>query len=281
MRWPTRRRRGRRAAGRRVPDATDSLPSPYRRGSAILLRHLRLALLDCRHGAARLLRCSPGRGGGAPRAAARAATPRRPTAAATAAATLRPRQWVGTPPPPPRATCRGGHAPPPPPPSPAAPPPPPPTAAADTPPDASPARAALRRLQNGSDVRGVALPLVPTEPVTLTPADAADIGAAFAAWAAASVGVPPASLTVTIGRDSRLSGPALAAATAAGVASTGAGVVDFGVATTPAMFMSTVLPFGGRSAPAGAAVMLTASHLPPNRNGLKFFTRGGGRPRPT
>jgi len=122
----------------------------------------------------------------------------------------------------------------------------------------------------------VALPLVPTEPVTLTPADASDIGAAFASWAAAAAGVPPASLTVTVGRDSRLSGPQLAAATAAGVASTGAAVVDFGVATTPAMFMSTVLPFGGRPAPASAAVMLTASHLPPNRNGLKFFTRGGG-----
>lgn len=152
----------------------------------------------------------------------------------------------------------------------------PPTASADVPAGASAARAGLMRLQNGSDVRGVALPLVPAEPVTLTPAAAADLGAAFAAWAAAAAGVPVADVTVTVGRDSRLSGPALAEATAAGVLAAGARVVDVGLATTPAMFMSTVLPFGGRAAPATAGVMLTASHLPPNRNGLKFFTAAGG-----
>ena len=45
-----------------------------------------------------------------------------------------------------------------------------------------------------------------------------------------------------------------------------------GLATTPAMFMSTVLPECGFD----AAVMITASHLPPNRNGFKFFRRDGG-----
>ncbi|GAB0489429.1 hypothetical protein MMPV_000648 [Pyropia vietnamensis] len=134
----------------------------------------------------------------------------------------------------------------------------------------------LMRLQNGSDVRGVALPLIPAEPVTLTPAAAAELGAAFAAWVSSSTGVPVADVTVTIGRDSRLSGPELAEATAAGVLAAGARVIDVGLSTTPAMFMSTVLPFGGRSAPATAGVMLTASHLPPNRNGLKFFTAKGG-----
>ena len=38
------------------------------------------------------------------------------------------------------------------------------------------------------------------------------------------------------------------------------------------MFMSTVLPGFGYD----AAVMITASHLPWNRNGLKFFTAAGG-----
>ena len=46
---------------------------------------------------------------------------------------------------------------------------------------------------------------------------------------------------------------------------------DCGLITTPAMFCSTVLPgsnFDG-------AVMITASHLPFNRNGMKFFTKDG------
>ena len=49
-------------------------------------------------------------------------------------------------------------------------------------------------------------------------------------------------------------------------------VTDFGMASTPAMFMSTVTEgyqFDG-------SVMITASHLPFNRNGFKFFTAEGG-----
>ena len=49
-------------------------------------------------------------------------------------------------------------------------------------------------------------------------------------------------------------------------------VTDFGMASTPAMFMSTVTDgynFDG-------SVMITASHLPFNRNGFKFFTANGG-----
>ena len=45
-----------------------------------------------------------------------------------------------------------------------------------------------------------------------------------------------------IGRDPRLSGPLLQGAMAAGILSRGASVADFGLATTPAMFMSCILP---------------------------------------
>jgi phosphomannomutase len=57
-----------------------------------------------------------------------------------------------------------------------------------------------------------------------------------------------------------------------GMAALGCQVYDCGIASTPAMFMSTVIPgfdYDG-------AIMLTASHLPYNRNGLKFFTVQGG-----
>lgn len=57
-----------------------------------------------------------------------------------------------------------------------------------------------------------------------------------------------------------------------GVASKGASVANCGLATTPAMFFSCVAT--GHQYDGG--VMATASHLPFNRNGLKFFTKHGG-----
>ena len=48
------------------------------------------------------------------------------------------------------------------------------------------------KLQNGSDVRGVALPLVAAEPVTLTEEAAGQIARAYAAWLAEHCGKPMA-----------------------------------------------------------------------------------------
>lgn len=128
------------------------------------------------------------------------------------------------------------------------------------------------KLQNGSDIRGVALPLVAAEPVNLTEEAAGQIGRAFAVWLAERCGKPVAELKIAVGRDSRLSGPSLQRAVLTGLVAMGAVAADCGMASTPAMFMATVLPgcdFDG-------AVMITASHLPQNRNGLKFFTKAGG-----
>ena len=60
------------------------------------------------------------------------------------------------------------------------------------------------------------------------------------------------------------------AALAAGLASAGAAVATFGLATTPAMFFACVAP--GHDYDAG--VMITASHLPFNRQATSG--RGGG-----
>ena len=133
--------------------------------------------------------------------------------------------------------------------------------------------AILRKLQNGSDVRGVALPGVEGEPVTLNEEAAYLIGAAFVDWLADKTGKSPAELVVGVGRDPRLSGEAIANALFSGFASKGCGkVFDMGLATTPACFMSTVTPATNYD----AGIMLTASHLPFNRNGMKFFTAAGG-----
>ena len=128
------------------------------------------------------------------------------------------------------------------------------------------------KLQNGSDVRGVALAGVPGEPVTLTPEAARAIAGAFVRWLAARTGKAAHELTVGVGRDPRLSGPDLSAATRDGILDQGARCGDCGLASTPAMFMSTLLPGFGWD----GAVMITASHLPWNRNGMKFFTPPGG-----
>jgi phosphomannomutase len=128
------------------------------------------------------------------------------------------------------------------------------------------------QLQNGSDIRGVALAGVATEPVNLTPAIATILGQAFIGWLATKKQKSAAELTVAIGRDSRLSGPTLIAAVIEGITNSGSQVFNFALASTPAMFMSTITP----DFDCDGAIMLTASHLPFNRNGFKFFTAQGG-----
>jgi phosphomannomutase len=128
------------------------------------------------------------------------------------------------------------------------------------------------KLQNGSDIRGIALEGVPNEHVNLTPDVAKILGQAFVTWLARQVNKPISELIVAVGRDSRLSGPAIMAATLDGIASIGTQADDFELASTPAMFMSTITA----GFECDGAIMLTASHLPFNRNGLKFFTAKGG-----
>lgn len=130
-------------------------------------------------------------------------------------------------------------------------------------------------LQNGSDIRGIAMPepgVATAEAVNLTPAVLQRLGHAFAQWLAEQKGCAPEMLRLAIGRDSRLTGPDLARAFMQGVVATGAAIEDFGLASTPAMFMATVTP----GFAVDGAVMLTASHLPRHRNGCKFFAAHGG-----
>ena len=126
------------------------------------------------------------------------------------------------------------------------------------------------KLQNGSDIRGVALEGIEGQHVNLTEQASRDIGRGFALWLMEKTGKK--DLRVAVGRDSRLSGPILSGWICEEMAKCGLSVTDFGMASTPAMFMATVTEgytFDG-------TVMITASHLPFNRNGFKFFTPQGG-----
>ena len=129
-----------------------------------------------------------------------------------------------------------------------------------------------KKLQNGSDIRGVALEGVADETVNLTPDVAKTLGNAFAQWLSQKAKKSTTELTIAIGRDSRLSGKTLSQSVIEGIAIAGCQVYNFEIASTPAMFMSTVTP----GFMCDGAIMLTASHLPFNRNGLKFFTPQGG-----
>ena len=125
-------------------------------------------------------------------------------------------------------------------------------------------------LQNGSDIRGVAMEGIAGQSVNLTEQACRDIGRGFAVWLKERL--QRDALRVAIGRDSRLTGPALAGWLGEALAAEGVAVTDMGMASTPAMFMATVT----EGYLYDASVMITASHLPFNRNGFKFFTQKGG-----
>ena len=71
-----------------------------------------------------------------------------------------------------------------------------------------------------------------------------------------------------IGRDTRLSGPMLESALAAGLASEGVDVALLGILPTPAVAWSS-------AADGCPAAVISASHNPFSDNGIKFFTPGG------
>lgn len=142
-------------------------------------------------------------------------------------------------------------------------------------------KGAFLKLQNGSDIRGVAVDGVEGEPVNLTEPVTEAIAAAFASWLLDGK-KPGASkkLKVSIGHDSRISAQKLQDAVSRGLAGFGVDVIQYGLASTPAMFNSTLTQNEDLLCPADGSIMITASHLPYNRNGFKFFTDAGGLGKP-
>lgn len=129
-----------------------------------------------------------------------------------------------------------------------------------------------KKLQNGSDIRGVALPGVEGENVNLTIDAAKRLTLGFISWLKDKTGKKAEDLTISIGHDPRLSGEDLKYAAISAMLSEGVYALDCGLASTPAMFMSTVF----EEYKCDGAIMITASHLPFNRNGFKYFDKDGG-----
>lgn len=74
--------------------------------------------------------------------------------------------------------------------------------------------------------------------------------------------------TIHVGQDLRSSSPNLAAAVIAAVQAEGLHAVDHGVVPTPALALAAM-------GAGQAAIMVTGSHIPDDRNGLKFYRTDG------
>jgi phosphoglucosamine mutase len=105
----------------------------------------------------------------------------------------------------------------------------------------------------------------------LAPANVRRIGRAIARFARERVAAAP---RVLVGRDPRPSGPAILAALAEGMAAEGVVVEDGGVLPTPAVAWFTV------SGGADLGLVITASHNPPEDNGIKVILPGGRKTSP-
>ena len=101
------------------------------------------------------------------------------------------------------------------------------------------------------DIRGVV-------PATVNEAVAEALGRTFGSLALAQ-----GETAVAVGRDGRLSGPALSAALIRGLTASGVDVIDIGMATTPMLYFAA-------STLANSGIQITGSHNPRDYNGFKM-----------
>jgi phosphomannomutase len=111
------------------------------------------------------------------------------------------------------------------------------------------------RIFKAYDIRGVV-------PQTLTEDIALGLGRAFG-----TVAMAQGETMVAVGRDGRLSGPALAAALVRGLQEAGVAVIDVGMVTTPMLYFAahTLCRSG---------IQVTGSHNPRDDNGFKMVLAG-------
>jgi phosphomannomutase len=105
------------------------------------------------------------------------------------------------------------------------------------------------------DVRGVV-------PSTLNEEVAEALGHAFG-----TIAQQEGEKVVAVGRDGRLSGPALSAALVRGLLASGVDVIDIGLATTPMLYFATATV-------CSSGIQVTGSHNPKDYNGFKMVMAG-------
>ena len=105
------------------------------------------------------------------------------------------------------------------------------------------------------DIRGIV-------PSTLNEAVAEGLGRAFG-----TVALAEGQTAVAVGRDGRLSGPALSAALMRGLVATGIRVIDVGLCTTPMLYFAA-------NTLCASGIQVTGSHNPKDYNGFKMVLAG-------
>lgn len=125
---------------------------------------------------------------------------------------------------------------------------------------------AFKQFKSGTDIRGVAV----GDKITLTDEAVLAISRAFIKWL--SLKYKKNRFKIAVGHDSRISAERITENVKEGILSSGSDVVYTGLSSTPSMFI--LLKKSGYKC--DASIMITASHLPYDRNGLKFFTPEGG-----
>ena len=113
-----------------------------------------------------------------------------------------------------------------------------------------------KSLKSGTDIRGVATEGVEGQEVNLTDEAVERIVRGFVLWLMEKTGKSNQELTVSVGRDSRISGPRIRMVALRGLTEAGCQVIDCGLASTPSMFMTTM------DLNCDGAVQITASHHP-------------------
>ena len=96
------------------------------------------------------------------------------------------------------------------------------------------------KFKSGSDIRGVALEGVKDMPVDLTDEVVERMAAGFGVWLVEKLDRPAEQLKISVGHDSRLSGPRMKAAVIRALTRAGFTCYDFSLMSTPGMFMSCV-----------------------------------------
>ncbi|HHW90608.1 MAG TPA: phosphomannomutase/phosphoglucomutase [Clostridiales bacterium] len=126
----------------------------------------------------------------------------------------------------------------------------------------------LKSLLSGSDIRGNAIAHDGNE-VELTDEIIYWITKAFAYWLSAKT---KSKMAIAVGHDSRVSAERIETQVIKALKESGCIVLRCGLCSTPSMFMMTQ----HEKVQAHGAIMITASHHPYYKNGLKFFDAQGG-----
>ncbi|HZK21562.1 MAG TPA: phosphomannomutase/phosphoglucomutase [Oscillospiraceae bacterium] len=122
-------------------------------------------------------------------------------------------------------------------------------------------------LKSGSDIRALAYSETNSE-VVLTNSLVRSITASFISFLEEEKNI--IKPIIAVGYDSRLSSERIKSAVIESLLYHNIKTYDCGLSSTPAMFMTTI------NLHCDAAIMITASHMPYEMNGLKFFTKEGG-----